>query len=339
MNKFIINPKYSIARRIGFYFLIMIGFASLISGISLGIMWSNKSDAGLINVSGSLRMQSYRFLYEMEHHPNSIPSRLAEYRQSLNSPEIKESLEYKCFLPTEVTERYDNLKQSWQAMEGFIINGDRDAYVANLEGYARQVNNFVWSLQSFAELKLKIAIGVIIVSMLLIIGLAYIGVWYTRKKIIAPLNQLVVASRQIKNEDFDHVRLVVTEPNELGFLSSTFTQMASELAKLYASLEEKVEDKTRRLISVNHSLLVLFQCSQLLSAKPLNQSVLYEVLQIILDNEHLRAIEIQVYGADYWNVTIDNAPAQTWDFTEIAVENEKVARLGWKPSLLCPDER
>ncbi len=61
-----IKAKYSIARRIGLYFLIMIGFASIISGISLGIMWSNKSDASLINVSGSLRMQSYRLLSEMD---------------------------------------------------------------------------------------------------------------------------------------------------------------------------------------------------------------------------------------------------------------------------------
>src|SRR3712207_1834106 len=98
MNKLVNHPKYSIARRLGFYFLFMIAFASLISGISLGIMWSNKSDAGLINVSGSLRMQSYRyrFLYEMEHHPQAIPMRLEEYRQSLNSPEIQDSLTHKC---------------------------------------------------------------------------------------------------------------------------------------------------------------------------------------------------------------------------------------------------
>ncbi|VEI45327.1 nitrate/nitrite sensor protein NarQ [Actinobacillus equuli] len=109
--------------------------------------------------------------------------------------------------------------------------------------------------------------------------------------------------------------------------------MASDLAKLYASLEEKVEDKTRRLMSVNRSLLVLFQCSQLLTAKPVNQNVLFQVLQTVLDNEQLRGIEIQVYGADYWNVTIDNAPAQDWRYNEIAIENEKIALLRWKPSL------
>lgn len=335
MGKLSMSPKHSIARRIGFYFLVMIAFASLISGISLGIMWSNISDAGMINVSGSLRMQSYRFLYEMEHHPQFIPARLQEYRQSLEALGIRDSF----FLPENVTAGFENLKQSWREMESFIIRGDRDSYLANIEGYAEQVNNFVWSLQEFAELKLKAAIGVIVVSMLLIIALAYFGIWYTRKRIIAPLDQLVTASRQVRDESFDHIRLAVHEPNELGFLSSAFTQMASELAKLYSSLEEKVEDKTRRLTSVNRSLLVLYQCSQLLSAKPVDKNILFQVLQTILDNEQLRAIEIQVYGADYYNITIDNAPEEEWRFTEIAIENEKVVLLRWKPSLLCPDER
>ncbi|STY61476.1 nitrate/nitrite sensor protein NarQ [Mannheimia haemolytica] len=52
------------------------------------------------------------------------------------------------------------------------------------------------------------------------------------------------------NKDFDHVKLAVNEPNELGLLSSTFTEMSNELLKLYTSLEDKVQDKTRRLLAV-----------------------------------------------------------------------------------------
>lgn len=339
MRKTVIQPKHSITRRIGLYFLIMIGFASLISTISFAIMCSNRSDAGLINVSGSLRMQSYRFLYEMEHHPQAIPDRLKEYQQSLHSSEIQDAFRYPFLVPEEVKQRYNDLKSSWQTMESYILYHDRKSYVANIDDYANQVNQFVGTLQAFAELKLKVAVGAILISMLLIIALAYFGVWYTRNRIIVHLDQLVIASQQIQNEDFNHVKLAVNEPNELGLLSLVFTQMASELAKLYASLEEKVEDKTRRLIAVNRSLLVLFQCSQLLTAKPISRDVLLQVLQLVLENEKLQGIEIQVYGADYWNVSIDNAPAQTWRFSEIIIENEKVALLRWKASLLCPDER
>lgn len=335
MSKF----KSSIARSIGGYFLIMIAVASIVSGLLLGIMWSNKSDAGLVNISGSLRMQSYRFLYEMEHHPDKVPARLEQYQQTLEAPEIIESLSSNCFIPDSVKKSYAQLQKGWESMESYILADDRQAYLDHIEEYANQVNSFVNDIQAFVELKLKLAVSMVIIAMLLIIMLAYFGVWYTRKKVVSPLDKLVIASRQVKNEDFNHIELDVNEPNELGFLSSAFTQMSSELAKLYASLEEKVEDKTRRLLSVNRSLLVLFQCSQQLTAKPVDKNVLLHVLQTVLDNERLLGIELQVYGADYWNVTIDNAPFQEWRFNEIVIENEKLALLRWKPSLLCPDER
>lgn len=335
MSKF----KSSIARSIGGYFLIMIVVASIVSGLLLGIMWSNKSDAGLVNISGSLRMQSYRFLYEMEHHPDKVPARLEQYQQTLEAPEIIESLSSNCFIPDSVKKSYAQLQKGWESMESYILADDRQAYLDHIEEYANQVNSFVNEIQAFVELKLKLAVSMVIIAMLLIIMLAYFGVWYTRKKVVSPLDKLVIASRQVKNEDFNHIELDVNEPNELGFLSSAFTQMSSELAKLYASLEEKVEDKTRRLLSVNRSLLVLFQCSQQLTAKPVDKNVLLHVLQTVLDNERLLGIELQVYGADYWNVTIDNAPFQEWRFNEIVIENEKLALLRWKPSLLCPDER
>lgn len=333
-----IKPKYSIARRIGLYFLIMIVFASIISGISLGIMWSNKSDAGLINVSGSLRMQSYRLLSEMDSRQENLAERLLEYHRTLHSTELS-SLKQSCLLPDNVIHSYQQLLKDWYAMQSYVNQGDRASYATHIEDYVRKVDNFVFRLQEFAELKLKIATGVIAVSMLLIIALAYIGVWYTRKKIISPLKQLVKASWQIQNKDFDHIKLAVDEPNELGLLSSTFTEMSNELLKLYTSLEDKVQDKTRRLLAVNRSLLVLYQCSQLLTAKPINKEVLNQVLKTVFDNEHLLGIKLEIYGAEHWNIELDNAPEAEWSSTEIAIENEKLGVLSWKASLLCPDER
>ncbi|HDL5358369.1 TPA: nitrate/nitrite two-component system sensor histidine kinase NarQ [Mannheimia haemolytica] len=333
-----IKAKYSIARRIGLYFLIMIGFASIISGISLGIMWSNKSDASLINVSGSLRMQSYRLLSEMDSKKALLPERLLEYHRTLHATELS-SLKQSVLLSDSVIESYQQLLKDWYEMQSYVAQRDKVNYASHIEDYVQRVDDFVFRLQEFAELKLKIATGVIAIAMLLIIALAYIGVWYTRKKIIGPLRQLVKASWQIQNKDFDHVKLAVNEPNELGLLSSTFTEMSNELLKLYTSLEDKAQDKTRRLLAVNRSLLVLYQCSQLLIAKPINKEVLNQVLKTVFDNEHLLGIDLQVYGAEYWNVSIDNKPSLDWVSAEIAIENEKLGILSWKPSLVCPDGR
>ncbi len=339
MNTFVINPKNSIARRIGLYFFIIIGFATLISGISLGIMWSNKSDASLINVSGSLRYQSYRFWHEMNHAPENIELRLEEYRASLHSPELQ-ALNSSYLLPKEVKARYQRLKDVWEEMALYIRHQDHESYLSRIEHYVKEIDAFVSALQKFAEFKLKIAISVIAISMLLIIALAYYGIWYTRKRIIKHLDQLVLAIQQIQQEYYDHVSLAINEPNELGVLSKTFTQMASELKKLYTSLEDKVADKTRRLTAVNRSMMVLYHCSQILTSKPVSRELLLQVLDRVLANEQLKGISLEVYGADYWNITIDtDLLSEQWQQYEIAIENEKIAMLRWKSSLLCPDER
>ncbi|QLB42639.1 nitrate/nitrite two-component system sensor histidine kinase NarQ [Mannheimia pernigra] len=333
-----IKPKDSIGRRIGIYFLIMIVFASIISTISLGIMWSNKSDASLINVSGSLRMQTYRLLSEMDTKQDVLPERLLEYHRTLHSTELS-SLKQSFLLPDNVIQSYQQLLKEWYAMQSYVNQNDRVSYAVHIDEYVKQVDDFVLRLQEFAELKLKIATGVIAIAMLLIIALAYIGVWYTRKSIITPLKQLVKASWQIQNKDFDHIKLAVNELNELGILSSTFTAMSSELLKLYTSLEDKVQDKTRRLLAVNRSLLVLYQCSQLLTTKPISKAVLDQVVKTVFDNEHLLGIELQVYGADDWNVKIGGSQKVEWQVCEIAIKNEKIGILRWQPSLACPDER
>ena len=56
-------------------------------------------------------------------------------------------------------------------------------------------------------------------------------------------------------------------------MSKAFTQMASELEKLYSSLEEKVAEKTRRLTAVNRSIMVLYHCSQMLTSKPISKEL------------------------------------------------------------------
>lgn len=337
MNTFVVNPKNSIARRIGLYFSIIIAFATLMSGISLGIMWSNHADARLINVAGSLRYQTYRFLPEMEYYPEIRQARLAEYQASLNA--LHDEL-HSDYVPQQVVQGYKSLITHWTQMVEYVENQDKAQYLSNVEYYVDEIDTFVKHLQAFAELKLIIAIGVIVISMLLIISFAYYGVWYTRRRIICHLDQLVLASQQIQQEDFNLVELAINEPNELGVLSKAFTQMASELEKLYSSLEEKVAEKTRRLTAVNRSIMVLYHCSQMLTSKPISKELLHQVLETVLDNEQLKGIAIEVYGADYWNVKIDRGSLSNhWQQHEIAIENEKIAMLRWKPSLLCPDER
>lgn len=76
------HTKRSVSTRIAKYLFIILIVAGVISSLSLAIISSNKYDAEAINISGSLRMQSYRLLYEMRTQPESIENNLRRYQVS-----------------------------------------------------------------------------------------------------------------------------------------------------------------------------------------------------------------------------------------------------------------
>ena len=77
--------KRSVSTRIAKYLFVVIIFMGIISSLSLIVMASNKSDAEAINISGSLRMQSYRLLTEMERSLDTVEQNLVRYQRSLNA--------------------------------------------------------------------------------------------------------------------------------------------------------------------------------------------------------------------------------------------------------------
>lgn len=330
--------KRSVTTKIANYLLLIIIFAAVISILSLIIMLSNKSDAELINVSGSLRMQSYRILYEMEHEPNSVASNLQQYRSTLYSPTLTE-INHQFFVPSSVKQSYQDLIKRWGEMESYAQQINYQAYQNEVAGYVDEVDQFVHNLQHFAEKKLYIAVFCILFAMLSIVVMVSYVVWFTKKQMVNPLEKLVLASTQVQIGQFNHIPLDINKNDEIGRLSLVFTQMASDLQKLYAGLEEKVDEKTQKLSQANRSLSMLYQCSQLVTTNDIDAALLSQVLNQIKANEHLRYIELVVYGAEHWHICLGEKDERVSQETELYVEGTKLGTLYWQAGLPCPDLR
>ena len=95
---------------------------------------------------------------------------------------------------------------------------------------------------------------------------------------------------------FNHIQLDTESNNELGILAKVFTQMSSELGRLYSRLEEAVNEQTQKLRQTNRSLTTLYQSSQLLTPTKINDKILSQVLNHIRVSEHLRYIELEILG-------------------------------------------
>lgn len=331
--------KHSVSTRIAKYLFIIMVMAGIMSSLSLAIMSSNQYDAESINISGSLRMQSYRLIYEMENHPETVETNLVRYEKSLHAPALM-AVQQQFFTPQAVKDSYQTIVQRWEAMAKFARENNIQEYSAQLSDYVNDVDYFVFELQHFSEQKWILAVSVLGLSMLLIIAMVAYVIWYTRREVVKPLELMTQASQQVQMRQFNHIQLDTNKANELGTLARTFTQMSTELGRLYSHLEDAVNAKTQKLRQTNRSLTTLYQSSQILTVNTISDKILSQVLNHIRVSEHLRYIELEIMGAEHWEIAFgERDPHATLQVEELKVENEALGVLSWQAGLPCPDPR
>ncbi|VTU09162.1 nitrate/nitrite two-component system sensor histidine kinase NarQ [Actinobacillus porcinus] len=333
------NAKQSVSTKIAHYLVAIIIFAGIITTFALGIIASSRSDAEQINISGSLRFQTYRIWYGLKQEPNQIDLYLREYRRSLHSPALMK-IDEQFLAPKTVKHAYHDLISAWREMEQLALRADEKTYRENLPQYVGQVDKFVHSLQEVAEYKVAITTAVILSAMLLIIGMVGYVIWYTRRKVVSPLQLLTRASVQVQMRQFKHIPLDTQRNDELGSLAKAFTQMSGDLYKLYAHLEERINEKTQKLTQINRTLAMLYHCSQTLTASDIDRNRLLLVMQNVMAIEHLIAFKLTLLGSEDWNIELGN-PSKNRTWQEIALGDEKnpLGVLSWQAGLPCPDPR
>lgn len=331
--------KRSVSTRIAKYLFIILIVAGVISSLSLAIMSSNKYDAEAINISGSLRMQSYRLLYEMQEQPESVETNLRRYHISLHSSALLE-VQNQFFTPNVLKHSYQNILQRWTNMEKYARQHDVKNYSNQLTDYVADVDYFVFELQRFSEQKWILGVSVLFFAMWLILLMVSYVIWYTQREVVKPLHLMTKASMQVQMRQFNHIPLDTTKQNELGTLARIFTQMSTELGQLYSRLEETVNEKTQKLRQTNRSLTTLYQSSQILNANTINNKVLSQVLDHILVSENLKYIKVEVMGAEHWGIAFGTQDLDCSLQTEtLSVDNEEFGELSWQAGLPCPDPR
>jgi signal transduction histidine kinase len=109
---------------------------------------------------------------------------------------------------------------------------------------------------------------------LLFAGLA--GVWLARRMVI-PIRALATGAARIGGGDLDH-RIEVSSGDEVQTLADSFNEMGARLKESYATLEHKVDDRTRELSEALSQLRALIGVSQAINSTLKLQSLLETVL-------------------------------------------------------------
>lgn len=301
------------------------------TGLSIITMINSLNDAEAINISGSLSMQSYRLVYDITTDSPLTEKHRLEYISSLNTTTLRQLDRF--YVPSHVRNSYHNLVRHWELLNRAIERNDKANYMLEIDDFIKNINKFVLDIQRYSELKLWVAELIVITSFIMTMGLAIFAIWYTRRRIVTPLHQLVEVSKQIQKGKFSNLILDTSLPNELGLLSSAFITMTSELAKLYRSLEDKVTEKTQKLTKANQTLRILYECSCILSITQPGQANFKQFLSLLGQQEEFNAIQLNITdnGSEplllQYGEIIKNNP---WYSQPLLLEGQTFGSLNWQ---------
>lgn len=265
--------------------LALLSFASIV--ISTVIADSSSGKASAINLSGSLRMMSYRLLSEVQQAEKrkGVAASIEQFEKRFDNLErfiAGKSAENEQLRLTSAL-----VRQQWQANIRPLARAAADAntealglMAQDIPAFVSQIDRIVVLIEEDLERKIHLLRATQFVLLGLIILVSLITSWMLRNHLVKPLAELLRAARTVAQGSFS-IRVQHVSPDELGQLGQAFNTMMGEIANMYAHLEEKVDEKTRELTRTNQSLELLYRTSQQLSANDLTLDHIQSVLRDI----------------------------------------------------------
>lgn len=324
--------KRSVTRSIAQALIAIVLLALLTTGLALMTLSSSLRDAEAINLAGSLRMQSYRLAWDSASAPQQLRLHLLEYEETLNKPALRDL--DRPWVPREVVSRYHHLRNAWPALQQQLQRGEAALYQQQVANYVGEIDRFVMGLQRYSERKMELVAASSLLGVVLIVALALGTIRFSRRQVVRPLNALVTASRYVESGNFAFPPLVVEQNNELRVLAQTFSAMAARLHSHHQALASAVEEKTRDLQEANRTLSLLYESSQMLTARPLNAALFESVMAQVRERENLRALVLE---SEHGRFSVgESDEALSWHGVTLQQDDEQTGALRWQSEQAQP---
>nr|WP_038176594.1 nitrate/nitrite two-component system sensor histidine kinase NarQ [Vibrio pacinii] len=310
------------------------------TGFAIFTLASSLNDAEAVNVSGSMRMQSYRLAHDILAQSDEYKLHITQFERSMYSPSMKALQHWS--VPQNITDDYYQIITRWHELTQVLMSDNKRQYLDLVAGFVQQIDAFVYKLQDYSEKKL---ISLAVVGGLGLGGVLLISIFvvhYTRKHIVGPLNTLVLASEQIQSRSFD-VELDTKSDNEMGILARAFNDMARDLGQLYQGLEQAVSEKTHKLQHANHSLSVLYRSSQELTAARITAHNFAAILKQMMSLEGVVAVRLEILQPGEKALVLSegqivNSLTDDYHQDPLILDDIPLGTLYWKAALPCPDQ-
>ncbi|MBL4608377.1 MAG: HAMP domain-containing protein [Pseudomonadales bacterium] len=283
MNKYMENDddvKESLVVRIGLAIMGVCQTVLFSLFASMMVAESLEGDTAAINVSASLRTQSYRIIntWMLMGSSDALSDEIYKFEQILSEPLLKFSI----YSSGEelVVSAAESVRSSWfnilkPALQNPDLKNERAdnlELLALTEAHVNNIDVFVKALETNSESKVKLLRAIQGGSFFVVFFIASILMYRVYGNMVQPLRDIVAAAQKIKRGDFS-TKVHYDAPDELGLLAKTFNQMGDELDSWHQNLEERVAGKTAELQRSNDSLRILYESSRTLYADPKNTTL------------------------------------------------------------------
>ena len=254
-------------------------------GMTLHLSWQLEGVAAAINDAGSQRMRAYRMAHLMAHgveQGRDEQAMLASLRETIDRfdrvlRDLREGDPARPLAPPrddQVEEKLLAVDSLWrQTMRSIVLAyfdlpagrpEVRDRFDHELESFVNGINDLVLAMeQSYAANTNQLRTVQAVLIVLALLG-TIILIRYFMRLVIRPVGELHAGIQRMSGNDLT-VRIPVNSDDEFGGLAKGFNQMAEHLQAVYATLEERVAEKTRHLGERNQELGILYEITSFLS--------------------------------------------------------------------------
>lgn len=275
-------------------------FALSVILLTLYVARQLEGEGAAINVAGSERMLIYDIVFRLHQMLDDTQARrdtvakvsrlTNEFEQTLDKLESGDP-DRPLFLPREPgiqgqmlilkrewrTELAPRIKDMLTATEPAELRRRLMEIDESVLGYVPRLNDLVLMVERSNARNTFL----MFVFQNILVGFALMGtlllIYLFKKLVIEPVEMLRTGIGRMAVSDFD-VRLPVQSQDEFGELALGFNRMADNLKGLYATLEQRVEEKTRSVEERNRELELLYEIAAYLGEHSTLEAVCNGVL-------------------------------------------------------------
>ncbi len=254
--------RWSLAARLAVLGFSMLLLALVSIALTFWVTWELQGGAAAVNEAGRMRMQAYRLALDaqrgaalgLSRHVDRFDESLAMLRDGDPSRPL--------FVPWNDTTRarFDDVQRQWNSLRTDWLSRPDLVQLSRVDEFVDSTDVFVASIENQLSRWTAILYAYQFAMMALAIGgavaLLYTGYIY----VVDPVARLRRALARVEQGEFD-ARVDVVSHDEFGELGEGFNQMAGNLQQLYASLEDKVREKTATLETKSRRLAALYDAS------------------------------------------------------------------------------